>query len=94
MANNDAYKSRLKELRGDDKDRVAPATDVLGEFKHKGETIRCMVSTFEGRRFFNVREWYMNNNDELKPGKNGFCFTAEKCMKLREALDKFLATSK
>lgn len=35
----------------------------------RGEQLRIALSEFKGNTFIAVRTWYLDSNDELKPGK-------------------------
>lgn len=46
--------------------------------KNAREEIRVVLSTFNGRRLFNARVWYEAESGEMRPGKSGIAFKADK----------------
>ena len=45
------------------------------------------VSEYRGKQYINLREYYLNDDGELKPGKKGISLTVEQWNKLTEQAD-------
>ncbi|KAI0144025.1 PC4-domain-containing protein [Hypoxylon sp. NC0597] len=60
--------------------------DDGNSFWSLGGTRRATVSSFKGRTFINIREYYTDAAGDLKPGKKGIMLTPEQYNKLLEAI--------
>ncbi|KAI8962856.1 PC4-domain-containing protein [Daldinia sp. FL1419] len=60
--------------------------DEGNPFWSLGGTRRATVSTFKGKTFINIREYYTDASGALKPGKKGIMLTPEHYNKLVEAI--------
>ena len=56
--------------------------------KGKGEVIRVEVSEYKGKKFLNIRVWYTDANNELKPTQKGIAIPPELYAELKEAIDQ------
>ncbi|KAI1808141.1 PC4-domain-containing protein [Daldinia bambusicola] len=60
--------------------------DEGNPFWSLGGTRRATVSSFKGKTFINIREYYTDASGALKPGKKGIMLTPEQYNKLLEAI--------
>ncbi|KAI1662672.1 PC4-domain-containing protein [Daldinia decipiens] len=51
-----------------------------------GGTRRATISSFKGKTFVNIREYYTDASGDLKPGKKGITLSPEQYNKLLEAI--------
>ncbi|KAI0838646.1 PC4-domain-containing protein [Hypoxylon sp. FL0890] len=84
-------KSTSKSSKSAKKAKTSRATDSGKDdegnsFWSLGGTRRATVSTFKGKTFINIREYYTDAAGDLKPGKKGIMLTPEQYNKLLEAI--------
>lgn len=84
-------KSTSKSSKSTKKAKTSRATDSGKDddgnsFWSLGGTRRATVSSFKGRTFINIREYYTDAAGDLKPGKKGIMLTPEQYNKLLEAI--------
>ncbi|KAI4867349.1 PC4-domain-containing protein [Hypoxylon rubiginosum] len=60
--------------------------DEGNSFWALGGTRRATVSSFKGKDFVNIREYYSDASGSLKPGKKGIMLTPEQYAKFLEAI--------
>ncbi|MCB1158600.1 MAG: transcriptional coactivator p15/PC4 family protein [Leptospiraceae bacterium] len=53
--------------------------------KGKGEVIRVEVSEYRGKKLLNLRIWYYDENQELKPTKKGIAISPDLFEAVKEA---------
>lgn len=46
------------------------------------------LTEFKGKWYINIREYYMGNDGDLKPGKKGIMLTMEQWQKFRGSIDE------
>ena len=92
-------KARLAEIRkqllAEVKERALtppPAdTGELGRFKSGKDIVRIESTGFNGKSYINIRSWYLADNGQLRPGKNGFTLGKDKAKILHQALSDWLS---
>ncbi|KAI2776851.1 PC4-domain-containing protein [Daldinia loculata] len=60
--------------------------DEGNPFWSLGGTRRATISSFKGKTFVNIREYYTDASGDLKPGKKGITLSPEQYNKLLEAI--------
>jgi hypothetical protein len=54
-----------------------------------GRNRRVAMSIFNGRKMLNIREYYLDENNDMRPGKRGIALYEEEWMKLMMGKDVF-----
>ncbi|XXH03528.1 hypothetical protein Hte_009933 [Hypoxylon texense] len=93
---NRGAKSSTKTSKTSKKAKTTAATDSGKDdegnsFWPLGGTRRATVSSFKGKDFVNIREYYSDASGDLKPGKKGIMLTPEQYAKLLEAIPSICA---
>ena len=67
-----------------------PEDEILvGSFpKNNREEVRVSLSKFKGYDLVGVRQWFRNENDELRPTKNGVTIRVDLLPELVELIQK------
>ena len=52
----------------------------------RGEVLRIMETQYKGEPKIDVRVWYRNHLEELKPGRQGISFTPDEFVKFIELI--------
>jgi transcriptional coactivator p15 (PC4) len=76
----------------------APAT-VIAEIaqwplNRHGEFVRVALEQFKGVDLVNIRKWYLDDNEALRPGKGGIALNVKHLPQLADALTKALAQAR
>ena len=76
----------------------APAT-VIAEIaqwplNRRGEFVRVTIEQFKGIDLLNIRKWYLDDNEALRPGKGGIALNVKHLPQLADALNKALAQAR
>ncbi|MTH57884.1 transcriptional coactivator p15/PC4 family protein [Paracoccus litorisediminis] len=56
--------------------------------KNSREEIRITAEIFKGHAIINIRVWYSDDSDEMRPGKQGLAFRLELLPAVLETLSK------
>lgn len=54
-----------------------------------GRNRRVGLSIFDGKKMLNIREYYLDENNDMRPGKRGIALYEDEWMKLMMAKDAF-----
>lgn len=54
--------------------------------KNRTEEVICTLKTWNGKTFFDIRVFYRNAQNELKPTPKGICLPIERLTKLKAML--------
>ena len=54
--------------------------------KNSGEVIRVTIGLYNKKNVISIRTWYFDDNDELKPGKQGVNYEIKHLANLRKAV--------
>ena len=73
-----------------DQDEAPPL--VIAEWRVSGsDTARVLLKSFNGFPIIDVRKWYRDAADELRPGRHGVSFNVKHLPALTDAIAKALA---
>lgn len=67
---------------------------VIAEWDRNSREVVRVELQYNGRHTINVRVWYHDDNDVLKPGKTGITLAVKHLPALADALGKALATAR
>lgn len=56
--------------------------------KNKKEEVICTLKTWNNKTFFDIRVFYRNSNNELKPTSKGICLADDKLMYIQIIADE------
>lgn len=56
--------------------------------KNSREALRVSLDVFRGQMLLNLRVWFVDDDGEMRPGKQGVALRAELLPELQAALDK------
>lgn len=56
--------------------------------KNSREEVRVSLDVFRGQMLLNLRVWFVDDEGEMRPGRQGIALRAELLPELRAALDK------
>lgn len=54
--------------------------------KNKREEVLCTLKTWDNKTFFDIRVFYRNEQNELKPTAKGLCLATDKILMLRRMI--------
>lgn len=55
--------------------------------KNKKEEVICTLKTWNNKTFFDIRVFYRNSKNELKPTTKGICLPANRLLAIKNAVD-------
>ena len=54
--------------------------------KNSQQVIRVAIGLYKGKNVISIRTWYLDDNDELKPGRQGVNYELKHLANLRKAV--------
>lgn len=51
--------------------------------KNHTEEVICTLKTWNGKKFFDIRVFYRNGNNELRPSSKGICLSIEQIAEIK-----------
>jgi hypothetical protein len=72
----------------------APATVIAEWDRNAREVVRVALDQYNGRHTINVRVWYRDDGDTLKPGRAGITLAVKHLPALCDAMAKALAKAR